>query len=64
MPKPSARPASLADLAVGLVGVADEPGVLADAASYCEERRAFFVIDAPPSAQDPAQMVAAVNGTG
>ncbi len=41
-----------------------EPGVLADAAAYCEERRAFFVIDAPPSAQDPTQMVAAVNGTG
>ncbi|MBC9251686.1 phage tail protein [Pseudomonas alcaligenes] len=45
-----------------LPGVTDT-GVLMDAAAYCEERRTFFVIDAPPSALDPAQMVAAASGT-
>ncbi|WP_313494342.1 phage tail sheath subtilisin-like domain-containing protein, partial [Achromobacter animicus] len=38
-------------------------GVLADAASYCEERRAFMIVDAPPTATDPAAMVAVANGT-
>ncbi len=38
-------------------------GVLADAASYCEERRAFMIVDAPPTATDPASMVAVANGT-
>lgn len=45
-----------------LPGITD-PGVLADAAAYCEERRAFFVIDSPPTAVDPQTMVAAVSGT-
>jgi hypothetical protein len=45
-----------------LPGVTD-PGTLADATAYCEERRAFFIIDAPPSALTPDQMVAAVTGT-
>ncbi|CAD5108378.1 phage tail sheath family protein [Zestomonas carbonaria] len=45
-----------------LPGVTDT-GVLMDAAAYCEERRAFFVIDAPPAAVTPEQMVAAVSGT-
>ncbi|MFM0225675.1 phage tail sheath family protein [Paraburkholderia dipogonis] len=45
-----------------LPGVTDT-GVLMDAAAYCEERRAFFVIDSPPSAGTPAQMVASVSGT-
>lgn len=45
-----------------LPGVTDT-GVLMDAAAYCEERRAFFVIDAPPSAASPEDMVAAVSGT-
>jgi phage tail sheath protein FI len=45
-----------------LPGVTDA-GVLMDATAYCEERRAFFVIDSPPSALTPAQMVASVSGT-
>jgi len=45
-----------------LPGITD-PGVLADAASYCEERRAFFIVDAPPAASDVAGMVAAASGT-
>ncbi len=45
-----------------LPGITD-PGVLADAAAYCEERRAFFIIDAPATAVQPEQMVAVVNGT-
>ncbi|MBD9482031.1 phage tail sheath subtilisin-like domain-containing protein [Pseudomonas sp. PDM14] len=45
-----------------LPGVTDT-GVLMDAAAYCEERRAFFVIDAPPAAVSPEQMVAVVSGT-
>jgi phage tail sheath protein FI len=36
--------------------------VLADAASYCEERRAFFIVDAPPSVTDVAGMVASASG--
>lgn len=45
-----------------LPGITDA-GVLADATAYCEQRRAFFIIDAPPAAQSPEQMVAAVSGT-
>ncbi|WP_223532427.1 phage tail sheath family protein [Pseudomonas sp. GL-RE-20] len=45
-----------------LPGITDT-GVLMDAAAYCEERRAFFVIDSPPTAVDPQQMVVAVSGT-
>ena len=37
-------------------------GVLADAVSYCEERRAFMIVDAPPTAADPASMVAVATG--
>lgn len=43
-------------------GITD-PGVLADAASYCEERRAFFIVDAPPAANSVATMVTAASGT-
>lgn len=45
-----------------LPGITDT-GVLMDATAYCEERRAFFVIDAPPAAVEPEQMVATVSGT-
>lgn len=45
-----------------LPGVTD-PGVLAVAAAYCEERRAFFIIDSPPLAQSPEAMIAVANGT-
>lgn len=44
-----------------LPGVTDS-NVLAVAAAYCEERRAFLVIDAPPLAQSPEAMVAVANG--
>lgn len=42
-------------------GITDA-GVLADAAAYCAERRAFLIIDAPPSASDASSMVAAMAG--
>lgn len=45
-----------------LPGVTD-PGLIADATSYCEERRAFFIIDARQTAQTPDAMVAVANGT-
>src|SRR5690606_30322349 len=45
-----------------LPGVTDS-GVLMDAAAYCEERRAFFVIDSRPDVVPPEQIVAAVPGT-
>ncbi|MBK7952567.1 MAG: phage tail sheath subtilisin-like domain-containing protein [Candidatus Accumulibacter sp.] len=45
-----------------LPGITD-PGVLADAASYCQERRAFFIVDAPLAATDVAGMVAVASGT-
>lgn len=38
-------------------------GVLADAVSYCKERCAFMIIDAPPQAADAAAMATAVMGT-
>ncbi|MDX9837254.1 MAG: phage tail sheath subtilisin-like domain-containing protein [Azoarcus sp.] len=45
-----------------LPGITDS-GVLADAASYCQERRAFFIVDAPPAATDVATMVQSASGT-
>jgi hypothetical protein len=45
-----------------LPGITDA-GVLADADSYCKERRAFFVIDAPAASKSPAQMVTTISGT-
>lgn len=45
-----------------LPGITD-PGVLMDAAAYCEARRAFFIIDAPKGVSTPAEMVASVSGT-
>ena len=45
-----------------LPGVTD-PGILVDAAAYCQERRAFLIVDAPPSAQTPDQMEQAITGT-
>lgn len=43
-------------------GITDA-GVLSDAASYCEERRAFFIVDAPSSVSDVPGMVASASGT-
>jgi phage tail sheath protein FI len=40
-----------------------EPGVLADATAYCQERRAFFIIDAPLAATDVAGMVSSATGS-
>src|ERR1035437_7839410 len=45
-----------------LPGVTD-PGILVNAAVYCQERRAFLIADAPPWAQTPDQMVQAITGT-
>lgn len=41
----------------------DEPGVLADAAAYCVERRAFLIADAPRDRRDPSAMENAARGT-
>jgi phage tail sheath protein FI len=45
-----------------LPGITDA-GVLADAASYCEERRAFFIVDAPSSVANVPDMVTSASGT-
>jgi phage tail sheath protein FI len=45
-----------------LPGVTD-PAILLDSSTYCQERRAFLIEDAPPSAQTPDQMVQAITGT-
>jgi len=44
-----------------LPGVADA-GILADAAAYCEERRAFLIVDAPRSKKDPQDMAQEISG--
>jgi phage tail sheath protein FI len=46
-----------------LPGVSDA-GVLADAVAYCEERRAFMIVDAPKSVADPDAMATYVRGAG
>jgi phage tail sheath protein FI len=45
-----------------LPGVTDA-GILMDAVSYCVERRAFMIIDAPRSITTPDQMVTSISGT-
>lgn len=45
-----------------LPGITDT-STLMDAASYCEERRAFFIVDAPDSVNSPADMASSVSGT-
>ncbi len=45
-----------------LPGVTD-PGILMDAVSYCVERRAFMIIDAPKSVTTPDTMETAIKGT-
>ena len=45
-----------------LPGVTDS-GILMDAASYCQERRAFLIADAPPDKEKPDEMVQAISGT-
>jgi hypothetical protein len=45
-----------------LPGVTD-PGILMDAVSYCVERRAFMIIDAPRSVTTPDTMETAIAGT-
>ncbi len=45
-----------------LPGVTD-PGILVDAAAYCQERRAFLIVDSPHSAQTPDEMEQAISGT-
>jgi len=40
-----------------------DPGVLADAVSYCQERRAFLIADAPFDKTSPAAMVTTISGT-
>lgn len=45
-----------------LPGVTDS-GILADADSYCQERRAFMIIDAPHITKKPSEMVTLISGT-
>jgi phage tail sheath protein FI len=45
-----------------LPGISD-PGILMDAESYCRDRRAFLIIDAPQNAESPAEMRDVVSGT-
>lgn len=47
---------------LALPGVTDA-GVLADAAAYCHERRAFFIVDSPSSVSDVPGMVTSASGT-
>jgi uncharacterized protein len=44
-----------------LPGVTD-PAILADTAAYCEERRAFLIVDAPETVTTPDQMVTLAQG--
>ncbi len=45
-----------------LPGVTDS-GILADADSYCQERRAFMIVDAPHDEKNPSDMVSVISGT-
>jgi phage tail sheath protein FI len=45
-----------------LPGITDS-GVLSDANAYCLERRAFLIVDAPPTAVKPSDMVGVIQGT-
>jgi len=45
-----------------LPGVSD-PGILSDTVSYCVERRAFLIVDAPSSVTTPDQMVTLISGS-
>jgi uncharacterized protein len=45
-----------------LPGVTD-PGILMDAVSYCVERRAFMIIDAPKNVSTPDDMETSISGT-
>jgi phage tail sheath protein FI len=45
-----------------LPGISDS-GILMDAISYCQERRAFMIIDAPRDINKPAEMIEAIKRT-
>ncbi|MBS1144025.1 MAG: phage tail protein [Proteobacteria bacterium] len=45
-----------------LPGITDA-GVLADAAAYCQERRAFFIVDSPSTVSKVPDMVTSASGT-
>jgi phage tail sheath protein FI len=45
-----------------LPGITD-PGILMDAGSYCQERRAFMIIDAPANKKEPSAMYDAARST-
>ena len=38
------------------------PGILADAVAYCQDRRAFFIIDAPQNTKTPREMELLFSG--
>lgn len=45
-----------------LPGITD-PGILMDAGSYCKERRAFMIVDAPANKKEPSAMYDAARST-
>ena len=45
-----------------LAGV-DDAGIISASASYCAERRAFLIVDAPAKAVTPEEMETAITGT-
>jgi phage tail sheath protein FI len=40
-----------------------DSGILADAESYCKERRSFMIIDAPFNSRTPSEMSTTISGT-
>jgi phage tail sheath protein FI len=42
----------------------EDSGILMDAAAYCQERRAFLIIDAPATADKPDEMERVITGPG
>jgi uncharacterized protein len=40
-----------------------DPSISIDAAAYCQERRAFLILDAPKDAKKPSEMVTVISGT-
>lgn len=45
-----------------LPGIVD-PGILMESDAYCRERRAFLIIDAPPTSKSPNDMASTIAGT-
>jgi len=46
-----------------VLAAVNDPGILMDASAYCQERRAFMIIDSPITADKPDEMEKAITGT-